>query len=119
MTETFSNRQYEWGGVVGVGTEWAWTSNWTVTSEFLYMRFANKRESTFPPAFAANNASPIANPSPSRSGADGTYRPELSSAIRWLRSTDLSEASRFESARPSGLFALNAPQPDHRFADAK
>lgn len=61
VTETFANRQYEWGGVIGVGTEWAWTSNWTVTSEFLYMRFANK-ESTFNSVLALNNGNPIAKP---------------------------------------------------------
>src|SRR5262245_5847760 len=38
-TGTFSNRRTKWGWTAGVGTEWAIWDNWSVMSEFLYMRF--------------------------------------------------------------------------------
>jgi outer membrane immunogenic protein len=39
LTEVFSQRRWRWGGVVGVGTEWAINQNWSIKSEFLYMAF--------------------------------------------------------------------------------
>ena len=39
LTEVFSQRRWRWGGVLGVGTEWAVTQNWSIKSEFLYMAF--------------------------------------------------------------------------------
>jgi outer membrane immunogenic protein len=39
LTETFSQSRTRWGGVVGVGTEWAFNTNWSIKSEFLYMAF--------------------------------------------------------------------------------
>jgi outer membrane immunogenic protein len=60
-TETFSNHFVQWGGVVGVGTEWAFTPNWSLTSEFLYMRFADKN-TTFNSAVAfVNGNNPVKN----------------------------------------------------------
>jgi outer membrane immunogenic protein len=36
---TFTNDKWRWGWTAGVGTEWAWTPNLSIKSEFLYMRF--------------------------------------------------------------------------------
>jgi outer membrane immunogenic protein len=38
-TGVFSSDKTKIGWTAGVGTEWAWTPNWSVKSEFLYMRF--------------------------------------------------------------------------------
>ena len=38
-TATFSSSRTRWGWTAGVGTEWALTSNLSLKSEFLYMRF--------------------------------------------------------------------------------
>ena len=38
-TESFSADKGRWGGVIGVGTEWAFNRNWSLKSEFLYIRF--------------------------------------------------------------------------------
>jgi outer membrane immunogenic protein len=35
----FASSRTRWGWTAGVGTEWAFTSNWSLKSEFLYMRF--------------------------------------------------------------------------------
>jgi outer membrane immunogenic protein len=37
----FSSSNTRWGWTAGVGTEWAITSNWSLKSEFLYMRFVD------------------------------------------------------------------------------
>jgi outer membrane immunogenic protein len=36
---TFTSSDTQWGWTAGVGTEWAFAPNWTLKSEFLYMRF--------------------------------------------------------------------------------
>ncbi len=38
-TGIFSSRRTKWGWTAGVGTEWAIWDNWSLQSEFLYMRF--------------------------------------------------------------------------------
>jgi outer membrane immunogenic protein len=40
-TAIFSSSRTRWGWVAGVGTEWAFTNNLSLKSEFLYMRFAD------------------------------------------------------------------------------
>jgi outer membrane immunogenic protein len=40
-TTSFTSQKTLWGWTGGVGTEWAWTPNWSVKSEVLYMRFAS------------------------------------------------------------------------------
>jgi outer membrane immunogenic protein len=40
-TTNFASQKTLWGWTGGVGTEWAWTPNWSVKSEVLYMRFAS------------------------------------------------------------------------------
>jgi outer membrane immunogenic protein len=37
--EGFSSNKTRWGGVVGVGAEWAWTPNVSLKTEFLYAKF--------------------------------------------------------------------------------
>ena len=46
-TEAFSSKTGRWGWVGGVGAEWAWTSNISLKSEVLYMRFAENTTSGF------------------------------------------------------------------------
>jgi len=38
-TEIFSSSKTKWGWTTGVGTEWAFTQNWSIKSEVLYTRF--------------------------------------------------------------------------------
>jgi outer membrane immunogenic protein len=38
-TFTFSSTNTRWGWTAGFGTEWAWSGNWSIKSEVLYMRF--------------------------------------------------------------------------------
>jgi outer membrane immunogenic protein len=54
-TTTFAAQKTLFGWTGGVGTEWAWNSNWSMQSEVLYMRFASDdtRVSGTPPAGAA------------------------------------------------------------------
>ena len=52
-TELFSQKRWRWGGVVGVGTEWAINNNWSLKSEFLYMAFERDE---------VNFVSPVHNP---------------------------------------------------------
>ena len=40
-TVTFSSNHTRWGWTAGFGTEWAWSGNWSIKSEVLYMRFVN------------------------------------------------------------------------------
>ena len=51
VSETFAYSRTRWGAVVGVGTEWAAWDNWSIKSEFLYMRFVDE-ERTFTSGFA-------------------------------------------------------------------
>lgn len=44
-TSTFSSEDTRFGFVVGVGTEWAITNNWSLTSEVLYMGFEKDDQS--------------------------------------------------------------------------
>jgi outer membrane immunogenic protein len=37
----FSSSRTRWGWTAGVGTEWSFAPNWSLKSEFLYMRFAH------------------------------------------------------------------------------
>ncbi len=53
VTEIFSQKRWRWGGVVGVGTEWAINDNWSLKSEFLYMAFERDE---------VNFVSPVHNP---------------------------------------------------------
>lgn len=46
-SEAFSSKTGRWGWVGGVGAEWAWTSNISLKSEVLYMRFAENTTSGF------------------------------------------------------------------------
>jgi outer membrane immunogenic protein len=59
VTETHADKELKWGAAVGAGTEWAWTNNWSMKGEFLYMRFADS-SSTFNSAFATLNGNPAA-----------------------------------------------------------
>ncbi len=45
--ESFSARRWRWGGVAGVGAEWAVTPQWSVRSEVLYVVFSEDRSSGF------------------------------------------------------------------------
>jgi outer membrane immunogenic protein len=47
--ESFSAKDSRWGGVVGVGTEWAFNPNWSLKSEFLYIRFQEVTTTGFSP----------------------------------------------------------------------
>ena len=47
--ERFSADRGRWGGVIGVGTEWAWSPNWSIKSEFLYYRFQQETTSGISP----------------------------------------------------------------------
>lgn len=38
---SFSSDRTRWGWTAGVGSEWAFSSNWSLKSEFLYMRFVS------------------------------------------------------------------------------
>ncbi len=40
-TTSFTAQKTLFGWTGGVGTEWAWTPNWSIKSEVLYMRFAS------------------------------------------------------------------------------
>jgi outer membrane immunogenic protein len=59
--EAFSSKKNRWGGVFGVGAEWAWTANWSIRTEALYMIFKEETVSGFSPngpenvAFDLNN----------------------------------------------------------------
>jgi len=44
--ETFASNRWRWGLAVGAGTEWAFNSNWSIKSEFLYLAF-QKDNQTF------------------------------------------------------------------------
>jgi outer membrane immunogenic protein len=37
----FNSNHTRWGWTAGVGTEWAFSGNWSLKSEFLYMRFVD------------------------------------------------------------------------------
>jgi outer membrane immunogenic protein len=41
-TARFTSSDVRWGWTAGVGTEWRWTNNWSVKSEFLYLRFVDE-----------------------------------------------------------------------------
>jgi opacity protein-like surface antigen len=45
--ESFSSKTGRWGLVGGVGAEWAWTQNWSLKSEVLYIRFREQTTSVF------------------------------------------------------------------------
>ena len=47
ISETFSSKTGRWGLVGGVGAEWAWTQNWSIKSEVLYIRFREQTTSVF------------------------------------------------------------------------
>lgn len=54
-TQTFSNSKTKLGFVIGAGTEWAWTQNVSITSEFLYMGFEKDTPSfTCTPSFCGS-----------------------------------------------------------------
>jgi outer membrane immunogenic protein len=42
VSATFSSSDTRWGWAAGFGTEWAWSGNWSIKSEVLYMRFVEK-----------------------------------------------------------------------------
>jgi outer membrane immunogenic protein len=54
LTEGFSSTGTRLGWTAGVGTEWAWTGNWSIKFETLYVRFADKDTTVFSPSNAAN-----------------------------------------------------------------
>jgi outer membrane immunogenic protein len=43
--ETFSYSKFKWGWTAGVGTEWAFSNNWSIKSEVLYTRFETDEQS--------------------------------------------------------------------------
>jgi len=43
--ESFAAKKDRWGWVGGVGAEWAWTGNWSIKTEALYIRFTEKTTS--------------------------------------------------------------------------
>lgn len=47
--ESFSSNSGRWGGVIGFGTEWAFSRNWSLKSEALYILFQDKTTSGFSP----------------------------------------------------------------------
>ena len=51
-TEINSITNNRWGGVVGVGAEWAVGGGWTLKSETLYMHFTQQQDRLVSPAFA-------------------------------------------------------------------
>ena len=57
-TTNFTSQKTLFGWTGGVGTEWAWNSNWSLKSEVLYMRFAsdNTTVTGTPPAGTAGGA---------------------------------------------------------------
>jgi len=58
--ESFSADKMRWGAAVGAGVEWAWTQNWSVRSEALWLRFKEQSTTVFSPAGAL--ADKVANP---------------------------------------------------------
>jgi outer membrane immunogenic protein len=52
--ESFSSDKNRWGGVLGVGAEWAWSDNWTIKTELLYLKFQEETTTVFSPAGAQN-----------------------------------------------------------------
>ena len=46
----------EAGWTIGVGTEWAFTNNWSVKAEYLYVDLGNSTWLSFPAGRAANLA---------------------------------------------------------------
>jgi outer membrane immunogenic protein len=50
LTESFSSDKNRWGGVFGVGAEWAWTANWSLRTEALYMIFKEETVTGISPA---------------------------------------------------------------------
>ena len=51
-TERFSADSTRWGAVAGVGSEWALSSNWSIKTEALYLKFTEAQTSGFSPAGA-------------------------------------------------------------------
>ena len=51
-TEINSITNNRWGGVVGVGAEWAVGGGWTLKSEALYMHFTQQQDRLVSRAFA-------------------------------------------------------------------
>jgi outer membrane immunogenic protein len=45
--ESFSAKDNRWGGVLGVGAEWAFNANWSIRTEFLYYIFKEVETSGF------------------------------------------------------------------------
>jgi outer membrane immunogenic protein len=54
IIESFSSKTGRWGLVGGVGAEWAWTQNWSIKSEVLYIRFREQTTSVFSEAANLN-----------------------------------------------------------------
>jgi outer membrane immunogenic protein len=46
-SESFSSGSSRWGGVIGIGTEWAFNRNWSLKSEALYIQFQDKDTTGF------------------------------------------------------------------------
>jgi outer membrane immunogenic protein len=51
-----SSTNMEAGWTIGVGTEWAFTNNWSVKAEYLYVDMSNSNQMSFPAGRAANLA---------------------------------------------------------------
>lgn len=58
-SESVNASKSRWGGVLGVGTEWAINRNWSLKSEALYIQFADKETTFF--SVAGNQAVRIEN----------------------------------------------------------
>jgi outer membrane immunogenic protein len=41
VSAVFSSSRTRWGWTAGVGSEWSFAPNWSLKSEFLYMRFVD------------------------------------------------------------------------------
>ena len=55
LAESFSNNNdVKWGWTAGVGTEFAWTRNWSVKGEFLYVGLTEGTTTVFSPAAATS-----------------------------------------------------------------
>lgn len=48
-TESFSADSFRWGGVAGVGAEWAFNRSWSLRTEFLYAYFMEEHTDGFSP----------------------------------------------------------------------
>ena len=75
-TTTFTSQKTLFGWTGGVGTEWAWTPNWSIKSEVLYMRFASDNTVVTGVRAGRGDRGPLSSGQPGF-GLDHPLRPEL------------------------------------------